>query len=131
MRLIDADKLEIRKLAEFKDEYGDEVPVYGVAAEDIVDAPTVDAIVLPVKVGQTVWFIDGGYVKSGRKKTYEEYLNEGIIDNMVIGDKGTPQIEVCTALNEWIMYDLEDDFNKCLFATREAAEEALKAREKQ
>lgn len=40
MRLIDADKLEIRQLAEFNDEYGDAVPVYGVAAEDIVDAPT-------------------------------------------------------------------------------------------
>lgn len=82
-----------------------------------------------VKVGQTVWFIDGGYVKSGRKKTYEEYVNEGIVDNMVIGDKGTPQIEVCTALNEWTMHDLEDDFDKYLFTTREAAEAALKARE--
>lgn len=43
MRLIDADKLEIRELAEFNDEYGDAVPVYGVAAEDIDNAPTVDA----------------------------------------------------------------------------------------
>lgn len=43
MRLIDVDKLEIRKLAEFNDEYGDTVPVYGVAAEDIDNAPTVDA----------------------------------------------------------------------------------------
>lgn len=43
MRLIDADKLEIRKLAEFNDEYGDAVPVYCVAAEDIDNAPTVDA----------------------------------------------------------------------------------------
>lgn len=43
MRLIDADKLEIRKLAEFNDEYGDAVPVYGVAAEDIDNAPTVAA----------------------------------------------------------------------------------------
>ncbi len=40
MRLIDADKLEIRSLAEFNDEYGDAVPVYGVAAEDIDNAPT-------------------------------------------------------------------------------------------
>ncbi len=43
MRLIDADKLEIRELAEFNDEYGDAVPVYGVAAEDIDNAPTVAA----------------------------------------------------------------------------------------
>lgn len=88
-----------------------------------------DVIAPPVKVGQTVWFIDGGYVKSGRKKTYEEYVNEGIVDNIVIGDKCTPQIEVCTALNEWITHDLEDDFNKYLFLTREAAEAALKARD--
>ena len=40
MRLIDADKLEISKLAEFTDEYGDTVPVYGVTAEDIDNAPT-------------------------------------------------------------------------------------------
>ena len=43
MRLIDADKLEITKLAEFKDLDGDTVPVYGVTAEDIDNAPTVDA----------------------------------------------------------------------------------------
>lgn len=43
MRLIDADKLEIRKLAEFNDEYGDAVPVYGVAAEDIDNALAVAA----------------------------------------------------------------------------------------
>ena len=41
MRLIDADKLEISKIAEFTDEYGDTVPVYGVMAEDIDKAPTV------------------------------------------------------------------------------------------
>jgi hypothetical protein len=58
MRLIDADKLEITKLAEFNDLGGDTVPVYGVAAEDIYNAPTVDAIVLPVKIGQTVWALE-------------------------------------------------------------------------
>ncbi len=41
MRLIDADKLEIGKLAEFTDEYGDAVPVYGVTQDDIDNAPTV------------------------------------------------------------------------------------------
>jgi hypothetical protein len=30
-------------IAEFNDEYGDTVPVYGVTAEDIDNAPTVDA----------------------------------------------------------------------------------------
>ena len=102
----------------------------GVMVEHIADYLLDNGVIAPpVRVGQTVWFIDGGYVKSGRKKTYEEYVNEGIVDNMVIGDKGTPQIEVCTALNEWTMHDLEDDFGKYLFTTREAAEAALKARE--
>ena len=58
MRLIDADKLEISMIAEFNDEYGDTVPVYGVTAEDIDKAPTVDAIVSPVSIGQTVWAIE-------------------------------------------------------------------------
>ena len=104
----------------------DTISIYEFIADRLIE----NGVILPlVRVGQTVWFIDGGYVKSGRKKTYEEYVNEGIVDNMVIGDKGTPQIEVCTALNEWIMHDLEDDFGKYLFTTREAAEAALKARE--
>lgn len=41
MRLIDADKLEIIEIAEITDEYGDTVPIYGVTAEDIDDAPMV------------------------------------------------------------------------------------------
>ncbi len=40
MRLIDADKLEISKLAEFTDLDGDTVPVYGVTQDDIDNAPT-------------------------------------------------------------------------------------------
>ena len=51
MRLIDADKLEISKLAEFTDLDGDTVPVYGVTAEEIVNAPTVDA---GVKCGEWI-----------------------------------------------------------------------------
>ena len=58
MRLIDADKLEIRKLAEFKDEYGDAVPVYGVAADDIVDAPT-----------EQLWLTSSRWIKD-RDNTY-------------------------------------------------------------
>lgn len=51
MRLIDADKLEISMIAEFNDDYGDTVPVYGVTAEDIDNAPTVDA---GVKCGEWI-----------------------------------------------------------------------------
>lgn len=56
MRLIVADKLEISKIAEFTDLDGDTVPIYGVTAEDIAEAPTVDAWVsvkdrLPDRIG--------------------------------------------------------------------------------
>ena len=112
MRLIDADKLEIRKLAEFTDEYGDIVPVYGVAAEDIDNAPTVDAIVLPVKVGQTV------HILSKHDKviilTAVEWILQGR-DEMVYstGD-----------------YEFDNtDIGKTVFFTYAEAEAALKVRE--
>ena len=118
MRLIDADKLEIRKLAEFNDEYGDAVPVLGVMAEDIDNAPTVDAIVLPVKVGQTVWAI--------RHNPHEGYV---IKENQAvnIGMCFSKCSEVCIT----VVTTKEDILGKTVFLTREAAEEALKAREKQ
>lgn len=117
MRLIDADKLEIRKLAEFNDEYGDAVPVYGVAAEDIDNAPTVDAIVLPVKTGQTLWAIE----KYGGKPI-------AIIE-------GKAQMVGVTSRSVKVLLRNHKDFNKTfvfgktVFLTREAAEAALKARE--
>jgi DNA-directed RNA polymerase subunit RPC12/RpoP len=58
MRLIDADKLEITKLAEFNDEYGDAVPVYGVMAEDIDNAPT-----------EQLWLTSSRWIKD-RDNTY-------------------------------------------------------------
>jgi hypothetical protein len=117
MRLIDADKLEITKLAEFKDLDGDTVPVYGVMAEDIDNAPTVDAIVLPVKVGQTVWALE----KYGGKHI-------AIIE-------GKAQMVGVTSRSVKVLLRNHKDFNKTfvfgktVFLTREAAEEALKARE--
>lgn len=117
MRLIDADKLEIMKLAEFNDEYGDAVPVYGVAQDDIDNAPTVDAIVLPVKVGQTVWAI-------------EKYRGKPIA---II--EGKAQMVGVTSRSVKVLLRIYKDFNeafvfgKTVFLTRGAAEAALKARE--
>lgn len=75
MRLIDADKLEITKLAEFKDLDGDTVPVYGVMAEDIDNAPTVDA---GVKCGEWIskpYFYGNTYQCSNCGSTdYKNYL---------------------------------------------------------
>ncbi len=58
MRLIDADKLEITKLAEFNDLDGDAVPVYGVTAEDIDNAPT-----------EQLWLTSSRWIKD-RDNTY-------------------------------------------------------------
>ena len=123
MRLIDADKLEIRKLAEFNDEYGDAVPVLGVMAEDIDNAPTVDAIVLPVKVGQTVWLIEEGD-EATTPFTLEVYVTAIGYDiggfwltmNLPLGIKHSAYVG-------------ETFFGKTVFLTREDAEAALKARE--
>lgn len=118
MRLIDADKLEIIKLAEFTDEYGDAVPVYGVAAEDVDNAPTVDAIVLPVKVGQTVWSIAEGF----------NHVLEGKIYEYTVRSDGMAYIRF-TRHGYFTGSAMDNAIGKTIFLTREAAEEALKARE--
>jgi hypothetical protein len=126
MRLIDADKLEITKLAEFKDLDGDTVPVYGVTDEDIANAPTVDAIVPPVKVGQTVWYLNTRYLMTMNRNTlykaminriYIEKNNSIILSVLIKNDFGT------------IEHSSIKDIGKTLFLTREAAEAALKARD--
>ena len=112
MRLIDADKLEISMIAEFNDEYGDTVPVYGVTAEDIDNAPTVDAIVLPIKIGQTVWCASRYYGK----------VYPLVIERIDIQDDGMIMID-----DNFSVWN-DTDVGKRLFLTREAAEAALKAR---
>lgn len=112
MRLIDADKLEIIKITEFADEYGDTVPVYGVTDEDIDNAPTVNAIVLSVKVGQTVYRVGDPI-----KKIYEwdvKYI-EVYEDEIEYVDDSDNKFTA-------------DDIGKTVFLTSEAA---LKAREKE
>lgn len=85
-------------------------------------------IVLPCKVGDTVYYLSGKYEKQGRKNVYVKFVDEAIVDNIVIGQKGVPQIDVCNAENEWTLFDGEDDFGKSVFLTREEAEQALKER---
>ena len=118
MRLIDANRLEISKIAEFTDEYGDTVPVYGVMAEDIDKAPTVDAIVLPVKVGQTVWCVIDGFDRVVEGKIYEYTIR---------GD-GLTYFRF-TRVGYFTGSAMEDAIGKTVFLTREAAEAAMKARD--
>ena len=115
MRLIDADKLEISRIAEFTDEYGDAVPVYGVTAEDIDNAPTVDAVVLPVMVGQTVWYID----------RYTGNIETDTVKYLTVTKSGIHAQLVYHNQKFWDIYRQGKD----VFFTREAAEAALKARE--
>lgn len=85
-------------------------------------------IVLPCKAGDTVYYLSGKYEKQGRKKVYVEFVDKAEVDNIVIGQKGVPQIDVCNDENEWTMFDSKDDLGRILFLTREEAEQALKKR---
>lgn len=82
-------------------------------------------IVPPCKVGDTVYYLSGKYEKQGRKKVYVEFVDKAEVDNIVIGQKGVPQIDVCNDENEWTTFDSEDDFGRIVFLTREEAEQAL------
>lgn len=46
-------------------------------------------VILPCKVGETVWMICKGEVVSG------------IIDRFIIGDAGIPMADICLSDNEW------------------------------
>ena len=37
-----------------------------------------------------------------------------------------PQITLCTSDNHWITFDLDEDWNKNIFLTKEEAEQELK-----
>ena len=85
---------------------------YTAIADHLIDN---GVIVPPVKVGQTVWFPSKYYEKAfpitiERMEIFEE-------ETIMYSDGGT----------EWY----EIDINNTIFLTREAAEAALKAREKQ
>lgn len=86
-------------------------------------------IVLPCKVGDTVYYISTKYEKLGRKKVRVEFVDVGVVDRIIIGQKGVPQIDVCNDDNVWTLFDAEDDFGKTVFLTRGEAEKALKGGE--
>ena len=88
-------------------------------AEDLADK-LIDAngvIVPPCKVGDTVFFVDKDYnkIRKAKIKGYE------------IKNDGYSYLDVYAGVydNWYIRFEL---FNKCLFSTREEAEQALKER---
>lgn len=86
-------------------------------------------IVPPCKVGDTVYFISSRYETIGRRKTQVDFVDEGVVDNIVVGQKGVPQIDVCNDDNVWMFFDADEDFGRVAFLTREEAEQALKGGE--
>ncbi len=120
MRLIDADDLtadisSMRVYVGGKDITDPEYKKSVLTA--IAEAPTADAIVLPVKTGQTVWAI-------------EKYSGKPIA---II--EGKAQMVGVTSRSIKVLLRNHKDFNKTfvfgktVFLTREDAEAALKARE--
>lgn len=83
------------------------------------------AILPPCKVGDTVYYHAGRFEKQGRKKVYIEFVESGIVDRIIIGEKGTPQIDVCNDENVWTTFDAEDDFGIIAFTDKNLAEKAL------
>jgi hypothetical protein len=84
------------------------------------------AILPPCKVGDTVYFISSRYETIGRRKTQVDFVDEGVVDNIVVGQKGVPQIDVCNDDNVWMLFDADEDFGRVAFLTREEAERVLK-----
>lgn len=82
MRLIDANTLPISK-GFFVDEAGFGANFYVVHKADIDNAPTINALVLPCKLGDTVWGI--------RKFTQGLKIMSGIVHQMYFGDN----MELC------------------------------------
>lgn len=150
MRLIDADKLEISKIAEVADEYGDTVPVYGVTAEEIDNAPTVDAewrykmreqLTQLIKQAHTDYLLNDDCAVSIYEFIADRLIENGAIlppvkvGQTVYQTDGTRIYELIVNGVCDIIYDADaiafsgDVIGERIFLTREAAEAALKARE--
>lgn len=91
-----------------------------VRANMIIDCydnlPTVDAVVLPCKVGDTLFFVRNGEIYSGavRFLWWEHHKDRGVRSEIRINPD--PYFSVGASL---------DDFGKTVFLTREEAETAL------
>ena len=132
MRLIDADALPV--VAECcMDEAGYLAKFNVVHEEDIKKAPTVNALVLPCKVGDTV------YSKDGKAAEIEEFIVDNRDIMAMVSFQCNYDCKDC-AFNSWhTEYSGEsscdgeygtaivslEDFGKTVFLTREEAEAAL------
>jgi hypothetical protein len=115
--------IQLLQEAEGQAAYYDGDDAYGVAADYLFD----NGVIVPlVKVGQTVWYLNTRYLMTMNRNTlykakinriYIEKNNSIILSVLIKNDFGT------------IEHSGIKDIGKTVFLTREAAEEALKARE--
>jgi hypothetical protein len=114
MKLIDADEIRKKAVPHTRGEHGYNADIrkWAVLVGDIDDAPTVDAIVLPCKIGDFVWAI----------RSYHgiKHPQQGKVIDMHFTNEMKLHIVVShISRGEW---------GKTVFATREEAEAAIAER---
>ena len=141
MRLIDADAL-LEKISQYA-EYSHGVILGNMFLREVVDeieeAPTVDAIVIPCKPGTTVYEVSNNtnaclhcrYYGGGFGESYCEHT-EFRTDYPTTQDDPVCEkhfLEVITyTATEWLLEHSLKKFGKTIFLTREEAEAALAER---
>ena len=118
MRLIDADDF-VEKLKDYEAigghkhfRQGANNMLNDVFPDIINDQPTVNAVVLPCKVGDTVWVV------------FSNGIRPYVVDRIYIMGNSEIMVRMRFMLNE-ILRLTGDNFGKTVFLTREEAEAAL------
>ncbi len=133
MRLIDADALEYTRVQIFHGLNEDGTPCVGgwnavLMSRTIKDAPTVDAVILPCKIGDTVWTIMYGEIREAKVTCIRPFVFEDFVEfrgNAVITMAHPFYSDGRTLTQEPFII-----FGKDTFLTREEAEAALVERKK-
>lgn len=94
---------------------------YAVSVEDIDNAPTVDAVVLPCEIGHTVFYVDTVCDENGEENLG---ISVGKIHSFSIQSEGLwAYCRYEDGLTFW--HKVLDDFGRVVFLTREEAETAI------
>lgn len=92
------------------------IPAFGNMAKMMLDClPAVDAVVLPCKVGDTVWVV------------FANGIRPYVVDRIHIMANNQVKVRMRFMVTE-TLYQTEDNFGKTVFLTREEAEAALEGR---
>lgn len=84
---------------------------------------------LPCKVGDTMYYIASKYDK--HKKTTVDYVNTGIVSDILFGKTMIPHIAVFDEEHKCTIVDTKEELGKIAFFTKEEAEQALKGESEQ